>query len=36
MLIPREKPVPVAKPMTKWQSYAKDHGIEKKKKSKIV
>jgi len=31
-LLPREKPVPKPKPMTKWEKYAKEKGIEKKKK----
>ena len=31
-ILPREKPVPKPKPMTKWEKYAKDKGIEKKKK----
>merc|ERR1712156_759004 len=30
--LPREKPVPKPKPMTKWEKYAKEKGIEKKKK----
>jgi len=35
-LLPREKPVPKAKPLTKWQTYAKDKGITKRKKTKLV
>merc|ERR1711997_1171787 len=35
-LIPREKPVPVPKPPTKWEQYAKEKGITKQKKSKMV
>ena len=31
-VLPREKPVPKPKPMTKWEKYAKEKGIEKKKK----
>jgi len=31
-LLPREKPLPKPKPMTKWEKYAKEKGIEKKKK----
>lgn len=31
-ILPREKPVPKPKPMTKWEKYAKDKGIVKKKK----
>lgn len=30
--LPREKPAPKPKPMTKWEKYAKDKGIDKKKK----
>merc|ERR1711892_125497 len=30
--LPREKPAPKPKAMTKWEKYAKDKGIEKKKK----
>jgi len=30
--LPREKPAPKPKPMTKWEKYAKEKGIEKKKK----
>eukprot|EP01083_Nonionella_stella_P048410 129447_1 len=32
---PREKPVPVAKPLTRWQQFAQRKGIQKKKKDKI-
>jgi len=35
-LLPREKPVPVPKPPTKWEQYAKEKGIVKKKKSRLV
>lgn len=35
-VIPREKPVPVPKPPTKWEQYAKEKGITKQKKSKMV
>merc|ERR1719147_4956 len=31
-IIPREKPMPKPKAMTKWEKYAKDKGIVKKKK----
>jgi len=31
-LLPREKPLPKPKAMTKWEKYAKEKGIEKKKK----
>jgi len=35
--LPREKPVPKPKPMTKWEKYAKEKGIDKKKKkSRLV
>lgn len=33
-LLPRSKPVPKPKPMTKWQEFAKAKGITKKKKDK--
>ena len=33
-VIPREKPLPKAKPPTKWEMYAKLKGIQKKKKSR--
>ncbi|XKL69198.1 hypothetical protein PGB90_006967 [Kerria lacca] len=32
--LPREKPVPVPKPLTKWQKFAQDKGLRKKKKPK--
>ena len=35
-MLPRAKPVPKEKPMTKWESYAKEKGIQKKKKEKLV
>lgn len=35
-VLPREKPVPKAKALTKWQQYAKDKGITKKKKTRLV
>merc|ERR1712141_762391 len=36
-IIPREKPIPKPKPPTKWEKYAKEKGIEnKKKKSRMV
>jgi len=35
-LLPREKVVPKAKPLTKWQKYAKDKNIVKKKKTNLV
>lgn len=34
-LLPRMKPVPKPKPLTKWQQFAKEKGIQKKKKSKL-
>jgi len=34
--LPREKPAPKKKPMTKWQEYAKSKGILNKKKSRMV
>ncbi|KAF7846086.1 hypothetical protein BT93_L5275 [Corymbia citriodora subsp. variegata] len=35
--LPREKPVPVEKPLTKWQEFAKKKGIkDKKKDTKLV
>lgn len=34
-LLPRMKPVPKPKPLTKWQQFAKDKGIQKKKKTKL-
>lgn len=35
MVLPRMKPVPKPKTLTKWQQFAKDKGIQKKKKSKL-
>lgn len=35
-VIPREKPVPKPKGLTKWQAYAKEKGITKRKKTKLV
>ena len=35
-VIPREKPIPKPKPLTKWERYAKEKGIEKKKQPKKV
>jgi regulator of ribosome biosynthesis len=34
--LPRAKPVPKPKPLTKWQKFAQEKGIEKKKRSKLV
>ncbi|GAB1600113.1 ribosome biogenesis regulatory protein homolog [Argonauta hians] len=35
-VIPREKPAPKPKPLTKWEQFAKVKGITKKKKSRMV
>eukprot|EP00327_Prymnesium_parvum_P018752 CAMPEP_0113265360 /NCGR_PEP_ID=MMETSP0008_2-20120614/19457_1 /TAXON_ID=97485 /ORGANISM="Prymnesium parvum" /LENGTH=279 /DNA_ID=CAMNT_0000114167 /DNA_START=27 /DNA_END=866 /DNA_ORIENTATION=+ /assembly_acc=CAM_ASM_000153 len=34
--LPREKPVPEAVPLTRWERFAKEKGIVKKKRSKMV
>ncbi|CAH0564551.1 unnamed protein product [Brassicogethes aeneus] len=34
-VLPRCKPVPKPRPLTKWQQFAKEKGIEKKKKDKL-
>lgn len=34
-IIPRSKPVPKQRPLTKWQEFAKAKGITKKKKDKL-
>jgi len=34
--IPREKHIPTAKPETRWEKYAKDKGIQKRKRSRMV
>jgi len=34
--LPREKPCPKPKPLTKWQQYALEKGIKKKKKTNLV
>ncbi|CAK1595854.1 unnamed protein product [Parnassius mnemosyne] len=34
-ILPRSKPVPKPKPLTKWQEFAKSKGITKKKKDKL-
>jgi len=34
--IPREKPIPKARPLTKWEQFAKDKGIKKKSKNTKV
>ncbi|XP_074659155.1 ribosome biogenesis regulatory protein homolog [Tubulanus polymorphus] len=36
MLLPREKPAPKEKPLTKWQEFAKMKGINSTKKSRMV
>jgi len=35
-VVPRSKPAPKARALTKWQSYAKEKGIVKRKKTKLV
>ncbi len=35
-LLPRSKPVPKPKTPTKWETYAKEKGIQKKKREKLV
>lgn len=35
-IVPREKPLPKPKPLTKWQEFAQKKGIVKRKKSKFV
>eukprot|EP00899_Mesostigma_viride_P017971 jgi/Mesvir1/26175/Mv06872-RA.1 len=34
--LPRVKPLPKPKPLTKWEKFAKEKGIRKKKKDKVV
>ena len=34
--LPREKPLPKPKPLTRWEKFAKEKGILKKKRSKMV
>eukprot|EP00301_Raphidiophrys_heterophryoidea_P025012 c8288_g1_i1.p1 GENE.c8288_g1_i1~~c8288_g1_i1.p1 ORF type:complete len:396 (+),score=108.80 c8288_g1_i1:94-1188(+) len=34
--LPREKPVPVPKPMTKWEKFAQDKGVGKHKRDRMV
>ena len=36
LALPRAKPVPKPKPLTKWQKFAAEKGISKKKRSKLV
>ncbi|KAJ1961983.1 Rhodanese- sulfurtransferase, partial [Dipsacomyces acuminosporus] len=35
-VLPREKPIPKEKPMTRWEKFAKIKGIQKQKKSRMV
>ncbi|KAL1924681.1 uncharacterized protein VTP21DRAFT_4335 [Calcarisporiella thermophila] len=35
-VLPREKPLPQAKPLTRWEKFAKSKGIQKKKKERMV
>lgn len=35
-ILPREKPAPKPKPLTKWQTFAKEKGIKTTKKSRIT
>lgn len=35
-ILPREKPVPKPKAMTKWEEYAKKKGIQKKKRGRMI
>lgn len=34
--IPREKPVPEPKPLTRWEQYAKERGIKNTKRDRMV
>lgn len=34
--LPREKPIPEAKPQTKWEKFADMKGIQKRKRSRMV
>lgn len=34
-VLPRMKPVPTPRPLTKWQKFAQEKGIQKKKKPKL-
>lgn len=34
--LPREKPLPAPKPLTRWEKFAKEKGIVKRKRSKMV
>ena len=35
-LLPRQRPVPKPKPETRWERFAKEKGIEKKKRGRMV
>lgn len=35
-ILPREKPIPKPKPLTKWQKFANEKGLKKTKKSKLT
>ena len=35
-VLPREKPVPRPKPLTRWEQFAKEKGIQKKKNERMV
>lgn len=35
-VIPREKPIPKPKPLTKWEEFARTKGIRKKKRDRLV
>jgi regulator of ribosome biosynthesis len=36
LVLPREKPLPEPKPETRWEKFAKEKGIEKKKRGRMV
>lgn len=36
MLLPREKPLPEPKPTTKWEKFAREKGIKKRKHSRLI
>lgn len=35
-ILPREKPLPEPKPTTKWEKFAREKGIKKRKHSRLV
>jgi len=35
-VLPRSKPAPKSRPLTKWQEYAKEKGIVKRKKTRVI